>query len=80
MSNQYHPDVAIDTLPNFYPYIINNPGEGTQAKGSNACLIGHLEPPMREAELYESYERLGVLINEYIDNVQYNRNKQYFSN
>ncbi|NLL81800.1 MAG: cobaltochelatase subunit CobN [Tissierellia bacterium] len=74
LSNQCHPDVAIDTLPNFYPYIINNPGEGTQAKRrSNACLIGHLEPPMREAELYESYERLGVLINEYIDNVQYNR-------
>lgn len=74
LSNECHPDCAIDTLPNFYPYIINNPGEGTQAKRrSNACLIGHLEPPMREAELYDVFERLGVLINEYMDNVQYNR-------
>ncbi len=74
LSNQCHPDCAIDTLPNFYPYIINNPGEGTQAKRrSNACLIGHLEPPMREAELYDSYGKLGALINEYMDNVQYGR-------
>lgn len=74
LSDKCHPDCAIDTLPNFYPYIINNPGEGTQAKRrSNACLIGHLEPPMREAELYESFERLSSLINEYMDNVQYSR-------
>lgn len=74
LSNQCHPDCAIDTLPNFYPYIINNPGEGTQAKRrSNACIIGHLEPPMREAELYDAYERLSSLINEYMDNAQYNR-------
>ncbi|WP_312699130.1 cobaltochelatase subunit CobN [Sedimentibacter sp.] len=74
LSDKCHPDCVIDTLPNFYPYIINNPGEGTQAKRrSNACLIGHLEPPMREAELYDAFERLSSLINEYMDNVQYNR-------
>jgi cobaltochelatase CobN len=35
-----YPDLVLDDLPNVYPYIINDPGEGTQAKRrSSACII-----------------------------------------
>lgn len=47
------PDAVLGDLPNIYPYIINNPGEGTQAKRrSYALIIDHLTPPMVRPELY----------------------------
>jgi cobaltochelatase CobN len=42
-----YPDLAIMELPNIYPYIINDPGEGTQAKRrSYCCIVDHLIPVM----------------------------------
>lgn len=74
LSKYCHPDLAIDTLPNFYPYIINNPGEGTQAKRrSYACLLSHLEPVMDKADLYDDYYELEKAIDEYIDNKRFDR-------
>jgi hypothetical protein len=32
LDRECYPDLAIGDLPNIYPYIINDPGEGTQAK------------------------------------------------
>lgn len=53
LSPECYPDVALATLPNIYPYIVNNPGEGTQAKRrSSAALVDHLTPPMRRANLH----------------------------
>jgi cobaltochelatase CobN len=53
-------------LPNFYPYIINNPGEGTQAKRrGHAVIIDHLIPPMTQAETYDDLARLEQLLDEY---------------
>lgn len=49
-----YPDLAIMDLPNIYPYIINDPGEGTQAKRrSYCCIIDHLTPAFTNADLYE---------------------------
>ncbi|MBN2068108.1 MAG: cobaltochelatase subunit CobN [Opitutales bacterium] len=51
LGRECFPDIAIQDLPNIYPYIINNPGEGTQAKRrSYACIIDHLIPPMMGAD------------------------------
>lgn len=53
LSPECYPDLALATLPNIYPYIVNNPGEGTQAKRrSAAALVDHLTPPMRRANLH----------------------------
>ncbi|MGH9963090.1 MAG: cobaltochelatase subunit CobN, partial [Pyrinomonadaceae bacterium] len=49
-----YPELAIGDLPVFYPFIINDPGEGAQAKRRmHACIIDHLIPPMTQAETYD---------------------------
>ncbi len=66
LSENCYPDIAISDLPNIYPYIINNPAEGTQAKRrSYCCLVDHLVPVMRNADTYEEMAELEVLLNEY---------------
>ena len=66
LSQSCFPDIAISDLPNIYPYIINNPSEGTQAKRrSYCCIIDHLVPPMHNADAYEEVAGLEVLINDY---------------
>ncbi|MCA1684867.1 MAG: cobaltochelatase subunit CobN, partial [Planctomycetia bacterium] len=61
-----YPEVMLSDLPNFYPYIINNPGEGTQAKRrAHAVIIDHLIPPMTQAETYDDLARLEQLLDEY---------------
>ena len=61
------PDLAIDTLPNIYPYIINDPGEGTQAKRrSYACIVDHLPPAMTNAGLYDELSEVENLLDEYL--------------
>jgi cobaltochelatase CobN len=49
-----YPDLSIMDMPNIYPYIVNDPGEGTQAKRrSYCCLVDHLIPVMTNADTYE---------------------------
>ena len=63
-----YPDLAIGDLPNFYPYIINDPGEGTQAKRrASACIIDHLPPAQTSAGLYDEMAVLDNLLDEYRD-------------
>jgi len=60
------PDVTISDLPNIYPYVITNPGEGTQAKRrSYCCIIEHLVPVMHNADTYEELAKLEVQLQEY---------------
>ncbi|MCP8306506.1 MAG: cobaltochelatase subunit CobN [archaeon] len=66
LSASCFPDIAISDLPNIYPYIINNIGEGTQAKRrSYCCIIDHLVPVMHNADAYGEMAELEVLLNEY---------------
>ena len=66
LSNECYPEIMLSDLPNFYPYIINNPGEGTQAKRrGHAVIIDHLIPPMTQAETYDDLARLEQLLDEY---------------
>lgn len=54
LSEDCYPDLSIMDLPNIYPYIINDPSEGTQAKRrSYCCIIDHLTPAFTNSELYE---------------------------
>ncbi len=59
-------DQLVDSIPNVYPYVINNPGEGAQAKRrSYAAIVDHLTPPMRAAGTYDDLADLEELVREY---------------
>ncbi|MFI1467049.1 cobaltochelatase subunit CobN [Streptomyces wuyuanensis] len=60
------PDAALGDLPLVYPFLVNDPGEGTQAKRRvHATLIDHLVPPMARADSYGDIARLEQLLDEY---------------
>ncbi|WP_378952760.1 cobaltochelatase subunit CobN [Pelosinus sp. sgz500959] len=66
LSKQCYPDLAIDDVPNIYPYWVTVVGEGVQAKRrSAACLISYLTPPMSHAGTYDELEELEKLLDEY---------------
>ncbi|WP_319549633.1 cobaltochelatase subunit CobN [Desulfogranum marinum] len=60
------PEVLIADVPNLYPYIVDNLGEGIQAKRrGRGVMISHLTPPLKKAGLHQEYSRMAELINEY---------------
>lgn len=60
------PEVLLGHIPNIYPYIVDDVGEGIQAKRrGRAVIISHLTPMLKEAGLYKEYSRMSELINEY---------------
>ena len=66
MSSACYPEVALDDIPLFYPFIVNNPGEGTQAKRrTHATIIDHLIPPMTTADSYGDIAKLEQLMDEH---------------
>ncbi|MEM6447441.1 MAG: cobaltochelatase subunit CobN [Cyanobacteria bacterium P01_D01_bin.123] len=68
LSDTCFPEVAFGALPHLYPFIVNDPGEGAQAKRrSQAVIIDHLTPPLTRAELYGSLLELETLIDEYYE-------------
>jgi cobaltochelatase CobN len=66
LSTECFPDLLLGDLPLVYPFIINDPGEGSQAKRrTHAVIVDHLTPPMTIAETYGSLAELNQLVNEY---------------
>ncbi|QPP08046.1 cobaltochelatase subunit CobN [Streptomyces bathyalis] len=60
------PDAALGDVPLIYPFLVNDPGEGTQAKRRvHATLVDHLVPPMARADSYGDIARLEQLLDEY---------------
>jgi cobaltochelatase CobN len=60
------PDAALADLPLLYPFIVNDPGEGTQAKRrAHATVVDHLVPPMARAESYGDLAKLEQLLDEH---------------
>ncbi|WP_027661124.1 cobaltochelatase subunit CobN [Salinispora fenicalii] len=60
------PDAVLGDLPLVYPFIVNDPGEGTQAKRrAHAVVVDHLVPPMARAETYGDLAKLEQLLDEY---------------
>lgn len=59
-------DAMIADLPLIYPFLVNDPGEGAQAKRrAHAIIVDHLIPPMTRAESYGDIARLEQLLDEY---------------
>ncbi len=66
MSASCGPDAAIGDLPLVYPFLVNDPGEGSQAKRrAHATLVDHMVPPMARAESYGDIARLEQLLDEH---------------
>ncbi len=66
LSSECWPDIVFGPLPQLYPFIVNDPGEGTQAKRRTAAvIIDHLTPPLTRAESYGPLRELETLIDEY---------------
>ena len=59
-------DATIGNLPLVYPFLVNDPGEGAQAKRrAHATIVDHLVPPMARAESYGDIARLEQLLDEH---------------
>ena len=60
------PDGILGDLPFVYPFVVNDPGEGTQAKRrGHAVVVDHMVPPMTRAETYDELTQLEQLLDEY---------------
>lgn len=68
LSADCYPEAVLGPLPHLYPFIVNDPGEGTQAKRrSQAVIIDHLTPPLARAETYGPLKDLEALVDEYYE-------------
>ena len=66
LSARCAPDAVLGDLPLVYPFIVNDPGEGTQAKRrAHAVIVDHLVPPMARADTYGEMAKLEQLLDEY---------------
>ncbi|WP_348762394.1 cobaltochelatase subunit CobN [uncultured Salinisphaera sp.] len=62
------PDIVLGPMPQLYPFIVNDPGEGAQAKRrSQAVIIDHMTPPIVRAETYGDLAMLEGLVDEYFE-------------
>ena len=68
LSAECFPEVAQGPTPHVYPFIVNDPGEGTQAKRrAQAVIVDHLTPPLTRAETYGPLAELELLVDEYYE-------------
>ncbi len=68
LTGQCYPEAVLGPVPHLYPFIVNDPGEGTQAKRrTSAVIIDHLTPPLTRAESYGPLRDLEALVDEYYD-------------
>jgi cobaltochelatase CobN len=66
LSEECWPDAVLGDVPLLYPFVVNDPGEGTQAKRrAHAVVVDHLVPPMTRADTYDDLARLESLLDTY---------------
>jgi cobaltochelatase CobN len=66
LSDACFPAAILGDLPTLYPFIVNDPGEGCQAKRRTASVIlDHLTPPLTRAESHGPYQELEALLDDY---------------
>ena len=71
LSDQCYPEWALGPMPHLYPFIVNDPGEGSQAKRrSQAVILDHLTPPLGRAGLHGELQQLEALLDEYWEATQ----------
>lgn len=68
LSESCFPEAVLGPMPHLYPFIVNDPGEGTQAKRrAQAVIVDHLTPPLTRAESYGPLADLELLVDEFYE-------------
>ena len=68
LSSSCGPHLALGALPHLYPFIVNDPGEGSQAKRrGHAVVLDHLTPPLGRAGLHGPLQRLEGQLDELVE-------------
>ncbi|HEX5452796.1 MAG TPA: cobaltochelatase subunit CobN, partial [Stellaceae bacterium] len=71
LSGECYPEAVLGPLPHLYPFIVNDPGEGSQAKRrAQAVIVDHLTPPLTRAGSWGPQAELERLIDEYYQAAQ----------
>jgi cobaltochelatase CobN len=66
LSAECGPDAALGSIPLVYPFVVNDPGEGAQAKRrAHAVIVDHLVPPLTRADTYDDLATLEGLLDEH---------------
>ena len=66
LSAECGPDAALGSMPLVYPFVVNDPGEGAQAKRrAHAVIVDHLVPPLTRADTYDDLATLEGLLDEH---------------
>lgn len=66
LSGTCWPEALVGGLPVIYPFIVNDPGEAAQAKRRiGAVTIGHVPPPLTQAQNGAGMARLEGLLDEF---------------
>ena len=68
LSSACYPEAVMGAIPHIYPFIVNDPGEGAQAKRrTSAVILDHLTPPMMLADSHGVTGRMEALMDEYFE-------------
>ncbi len=60
------PEIMTGHIPNIYPYIVDDVGEGIQAKRrGRGVIIDHLTPALKDVELHDELSELHDLLSQY---------------
>ncbi|NNN22724.1 MAG: cobaltochelatase subunit CobN, partial [Acidimicrobiales bacterium] len=66
LSGECFTDLALGSMPFIYPFVVNDPGEGTQAKRrAHAVIVDHMVPPLTNAGLYDELAEIEILLDEH---------------
>ena len=73
LSDKCFPHIICPPIPIIYPFIVNDPGEGSQSKRrTHSTIIDHLTPPLDRSDLYGNLATLEKLLDEYYESVLLN--------
>ena len=68
LSEDCLPDAILGPMPHLYPFIVNDPGEGSQAKRrTQGVILDHLTPPMTLADSHGVMAELETQMDEYFE-------------
>ena len=63
-----YPEAVLGPIPALYPFIVNDPGEGAQAKRRmSAVVLDHLTPPLTQADSHGVMANIESLMDEYFE-------------